>query len=188
MRRSLTLLEVLLASLLLGGLFAILLRSWIQIEGQTSQHARQAMERSRHEMAKFWILDHLSQLVVREQDPCLIVEPDQIRACCNHGTHADPRLAGPVQLRFWCQSNQLWAQIQSDPWLWKGEPLIEQIMLLEGVSRIELRAFGRRSREEQDLWHEGLQEWKDPPRWMECLLHHQRGLLIIPVFVHRGSS
>jgi hypothetical protein len=181
-RRSLTLLEVLIAAVLAGGLFAVLFKSWIQLESAASAAHRSAQRICSDYSTRLWIQDHLSGAIVRGERPAISWDGDALEASCVHGSHQDPRLAGPVKLRLLVQSGALMAWLESDEELWQSGALRQQKILWEDVRSLQFAAFGQLDQESQPSWHQGHQIWPSPPLFAELRVERSDGWIALPIF------
>lgn len=181
-RRSLTLLEVLLAALLATGLFAILFKSWVQLESASLSSHRTAQAICADMSTRLWLQDHLSSVIVRGEQAALRWSGEVLEVICVHGSHPDPRLAGPVRLRVLMQGSSLVAQLESDEELWQSSTLEQQKLLWDGVLSCEFAAFGQQDQEQLPSWHHGPQEWAQIPLFAELQVERSQGSLVIPIF------
>jgi hypothetical protein len=186
-RRSLTLLEVLLAAVLVTTIFACVFRTWLQLDTMGTRHHSAWLARAEHSMKRLWLQDHLGSLVKRAEKPVLQWDGQTLQVTCIHGPHLNPRLAGPVELQLSLEDGQLFVTLRSDALLWKHGRVEERRPIFSHVNRIEFRAFGASRSGDIPHWHEERQEWHDLPRLMELALFFEHEVMFVPVFVFSGE-
>lgn len=116
-RRSLTLIEVLLAITLGTILIGILLQSMMQLRSQSALFERHTDVLCERQRQILWLTDFLKRPVSREAS-LFRWDGTQLEVCCSLRSMPLAEYSGPVHAHLWVDEKGLQVEISPDPTLW----------------------------------------------------------------------
>ena len=166
-RRSLSLLEVLIAMLLVGGLLAVLLRGWVQLGTATADAQQEWSMMTDRESRLARLEDLFTHLVMPKEGPALSWDGTVLTGMTMGGYHELPQLSGPALFALELTLTGVELTLKSDPGLWGEHGTETTLQAWPPLESLRVRIFVQ-GEDGTWNWEEGPFEVKKVPLFLEC--------------------